>query len=308
MGKRNKKGDAVHGWINVDKPIGITSTQVIGKIRRFLNAQKVGHAGTLDPLASGVLPIALGEATKTIPYMQDAMKSYQFTVTFGEQRSTDDAEGEILAKSDNRPTQQRIEAALPTFMGDITQVPPKYSAIKIDGQRAYDLARQGEVVEIKEREVYIERLELLFCDKDTARFEVVCGKGTYVRSIARDLALSLGTYGYVSALRRTSVGAFHAEDAILLDNLEKMDHIAAREAALLPLQVVLDDIPALEIKANEVTKLRNGNALPLISKADFQRLEALGDIDEALAIFQGQAVALVHIEGPQVQPFRVFNF
>ncbi|MFK7839540.1 MAG: tRNA pseudouridine(55) synthase TruB, partial [Bdellovibrionales bacterium] len=258
MGRRNKKGDKVDGWVNLDKPLGLTSTQAVGKIRRIMNGQKVGHAGTLDPLATGVLPIALGEATKTIPYMQDALKGYEFTVTWGQQRSTDDAEGEVLLESNNRPTREAIEAVLPLFMGDITQVPPKFSAVKIDGQRAYDLARKGEEVAIKSREVYIESLELLDSDSNTATFTVTCGKGTYVRSIARDMALQMDTYGYVSALKRTAVGAFHIDDTISLEVLEKLEHIPAREAALKPVQVVLDDIPALEIQAGEITVLRNG--------------------------------------------------
>jgi len=307
MGRRNKKGDKVDGWVNFDKPLGMTSTQAVGRIRRIMNGQKVGHAGTLDPLASGVLPIALGEATKTIPYIQDSLKTYEFTVTWGEQRSTDDAEGEVMLSSDNRPTREQIELALPLFMGDITQVPPKFSAIKIDGQRAYDLARRGEAVTVKPRHVYIEYLKLLDCDADTAQFEMTCGKGTYVRSIARDMALHMDTYGYVSALRRTRVGAFHADDTISLAKIEDLEHIPAREAALQPVQVVLDDIPALGIKQNEVTSLRNGQALSLISRSDFQRIEDLGDTDEAVAVFQDQAIAIVEIDGPQVKPIRVFN-
>ena len=307
MGRRNKKGDKVDGWVNLDKPLGLTSTQAVGKIRRIMNGQKVGHAGTLDPLASGILPIALGEATKTIPYIQDSLKTYEFTVTWGEQRSTDDAEGDVIASSDVRPVRGDIEAALPAFIGDIEQVPPKFSAIKIDGQRAYDLARDGEDIEMKSRQVYIEDVKLLDCDKGSATLSMVCGKGTYVRSLARDLAIELGTYGYVSALRRTAVGGFHEKDAISLEKIEDLEHIAARDAALLPVQVVLDDIPALELKANEVTALRNGQALSLISKSDFQRIEDLGDTDEAIAILQDQAIAIVEIDGPHVKPVRVFN-
>jgi tRNA pseudouridine55 synthase len=307
MGRRNKKGDKVDGWVNLDKPLGMTSTQAVGKIRRIMNGQKVGHAGTLDPLASGVLPIALGEATKTIPYIQDSLKTYEFTVTWGEQRSTDDAEGDVIASSDVRPTREAIEDALPAFIGDIEQVPPKFSAIKIDGQRAYDLARSGEEVEMKSRQVYIESLELLDCDAETASISMTCGKGTYVRSLARDLAIELGTYGYVSALRRVAVGGFTTNDTISLENIEELEHIAARDAALLPVQAVLDDIPALALKANEVTALRNGQALALISRSDFERIEDLDGSDEALATFQDKAVAIVDIEGPHVKPVRVFN-
>ena len=307
MGRRNKKGDKVDGWVNLDKPLGMTSTQAVGKIRRIMNGQKVGHAGTLDPLASGVLPIALGEATKTIPYMQDAFKTYEFSVTWGEQRNTDDAEGEVIASSDARPTREAIIAALPAFIGEIEQTPPQFSAIKIDGQRAYDLAREGKDVAIKSRAVYIERLELLDNDTDTAQFSMHCAKGTYVRSLARDLAIMLGTFGYVSALRRMEVGCFHSDDTISLEKLEELEHIPARDAALLPVQVVLDDIPALEIKQAEITALRNGQALSLISKADFQRIEALGETNEALAIHQDTAIAIVEIDGPHVKPVRVFN-
>jgi len=296
MGRRNKKGDKVDGWVNLDKPLGMTSTQAVGKIRRIMNGQKVGHAGTLDPLASGVLPIALGEATKTIPYIQDAFKTYEFTVTWGEQRSTDDAEGDVIASSDVRPARADIEAALPAYIGDIEQVPPKFSAIKIDGQRAYDLARNGEDIEMKSRQVYIESLTLIDCDENTASLSMTCGKGTYVRSLARDLALDLGTFGYVSALRRTQVGAFHADDTISLAKIEDLEHIPAREAAIQPVQVVLDDIPALAIKP-----------LSLISRSDFQRIEDLAHDGEALATFQDQAIAIVDIDGPQVKPVRVFN-
>lgn len=307
MGRRNKKGDKVDGWVNLDKPLGMTSTQAVGKIRRIMNGQKVGHAGTLDPLATGVLPIALGEATKTIPYIQDAFKTYEFTVSWGEQRSTDDAEGDVIASSDVRPTPAAIEGALPDYVGDVTQTPPKFSAIKIDGQRAYDLARAGEDVEMKSRQVYIESLELLEAADDSARLLMVCGKGTYVRSLARDLAIQLGTFGYVSALRRVAVGSFSTDDAISLAKLEELEHIAARSEALQPVQVVLDDIPALVIKQNEIPALRNGQALSLISRSDFQRIEDLDHDGEALAVFEDQAIAIVEIDGPHVKPVRVFN-
>ena len=338
MGRRHKKGDKVSGWVNVDKPMGVTSTQVIGKIRRALNAQKVGHAGTLDPLASGVLPIALGEATKTIPFIQDAFKTYAFTVTWGEQRSTDDAEGDVVASSEQRPTLADIEALIPEFTGEITQTPPQFSAVKINGQRAYDLARKGEEVEIKQREVFVEELKISRHPResgdlapvttrsplkvgmtdvedaemtgerlDDTAFVMTCSKGTYVRSIARDMGVRLGCYGYVSALRRIAVGHFHADDAILLENIAEMDHIVAREAVLLPVQAGLDDIPALALTSSEVAVLRNGQALSFISKSDFHRLEVLDGESDALAVFQDQAIAIVEIEGPSVNPVRVFN-
>lgn len=310
MGRR-KKGNKVDGWINLDKPLEITSTQSVGKVRRLLNAQKAGHAGTLDPLATGILPIALGDATKTIPFAQDELKTYSFTVTWGEQRSTDDREGEVIAASDVRPSAEDIKAALPAYIGDIEQVPPKFSAIKIDGQRAYDLARDGEEVELKARPVYIESLELLDARADEADFRMICGKGTYVRSLARDLAQDLGTVGYISMLRREAVGPFTEKNAISLDKLEELSDSARLNEALLPLQTALDDILVLAVKEDETRALRNGQVLKLISKPDFQRLEDAGFEHEdgtlALTTFQDRAVALVEVYGAELHPVRVFN-
>jgi len=326
MGRR-KKGDKVDGWVNFDKPLEMTSTQAVGKVRRFYNAQKAGHAGTLDPLATGILPIALGEATKTIPYTQDALKTYEFTVTWGEQRSTDDAEGEVIASSDVRPALEDIKAALPAFTGEITQTPPRFSAIKIDGQRAYDLARDGQEFEIKSRTVFVESLttlchldqrgEILDVDNrsdlstslEMTSFRMTCGKGTYVRSLARDLALDLGTVGYISALRRTQVGVFDEKSAILLDKLEEMGDKASLEAALLPVETALDDIPAFPIKQNEAANLRNGQVLSLVSRPDFQRLEVIGAKtgSEILVTLDGKPVALTKFESPSLKPFKVFN-
>ncbi len=338
MGRR-KKGDKINGWVNLDKPLGMTSTQAVGKVRRLYNAQKAGHAGTLDPLASGILPIALGEATKTIPYIQDSLKTYSFTVTWGEQRDTDDREGEVIAISDVRPSEEDIKAALPRYTGHIQQIPPKFSAIKVDGQRAYDLARDGQDVELKSREVYIETLELtrhpssflchsaegrdlvdyknkLSCsarrtvkeNKTTSsNFIMTCSKGTYVRSLARDLALELGSVGYISALRRDNVGPFTLENAISLDKLEELSNSAALDEALLPLESALDDILALSIRTNEAADLRNGKALSFISKGDFLRLKDLDEDSDILATCNGKPVALVEREGPNIKPFRVFN-
>jgi len=313
MGRR-KKGDKVDGWINLDKPLELTSTQAMAKVRRILNAQKAGHAGTLDPLATGVLPIALGEGTKTIPYAQDRLKTYKFTVTWGEQRDTDDREGDVIASSDQRPSSAAITALLPKFTGDIQQTPPRFSAIKIDGQRAYDLARDGEAFEIKSREVYIESLEFLEAREDEADFVMTCGKGTYVRSLARDMALKLNTYGYVSALRRTKVGPFTLENAISLEKLEELVNSAASnegslDGVTLPLDTVLDDIPALAIKENELSSLRNGQVLSFVSRPDFERIKRSGLEDEqvAVAMFQDKAVALVERKGPSIKPVRVFN-
>lgn len=308
---RKRKGNKIDGWINFYKPAEMTSTQALGKVRWLLQAQKGGHGGTLDPLAHGVLPIALGEATKTVNFAQDHIKTYLFTVCWGEQRSTDDAEGEVVAASDKRPSAAEIEAILGDYIGDIEQTPPAYSAIKIDGQRAYDLARDGQTPDIKARTVYIEDLKLLEAERDTARFELVCGKGTYVRSLARDMGLRLGCYGYVSALERTQVGPFLAENAISLETLEKIDINSELDAVLLPLSFVLDDIPALELKPQEAVRLKNGQALSLISRPDFQRLADIGAERgkplEALACLHGKPLALVDIDGPDVTSIRVFN-
>ena len=310
MGKR-KKGDPVAGWVNLDKPRGLTSTQALGKVRRALNAQKTGHAGTLDPLATGVLPIALGEATKTIPFMQDAFKTYEFTITWGEQRDTDDSEGEIIETSDHRPTKQDIVALLARYTGEIEQVPPKFSAIKIDGERAYDIARDGDDPKLQPRTVFIEALTLLEAREHQADFEMTCGKGTYVRSLARDMGKDLGTKGYISALKRTKVGPFTAENAISLDKLCEMDYVAARNEALLPLDTVLDDIPALDLKEEETAKLRSGQVLSFVSKPDFERLEKSGlgqkEAITALARYDGKPIALVETESADIRPVRVFN-
>lgn len=309
MGRR-RKGDKVNGWINLDKPIGLSSTQAMAKVRKALNAQKAGHAGTLDPLATGILPIALGEATKTILYIQDEFKVYSFTVTWGEQRDTDDSEGDIIATSDVRPSEDAINSGLPKYIGDIQQTPPKFSAIKIDGQRAYDLARKGEDVEMKSREVHIESIELLKTHEDSAEFIMTCGKGTYVRSLARDLALDLGTVGYISALRREQVGPFSAEDAISLDKLQELGNSAALEAVL-PLRAALDDIPALALREDEMVSLKNGQMLTFVSRPDFQRLVDIelgnNELMEAVAFYNDKPIALIDVQGAKIKPVRVFN-
>ncbi len=256
----------VNGWIALDKPYGMTSTQAVGKVRWLFNAEKAGHGGTLDPLATGLLPVALGEATKTVQWAMDGRKTYRFTAAWGAETNTDDLEGHIIQRSVNRPSKVEIMALLPRFTGAILQAPPAFSAIKIDGERAYDLARAGEVVEIKERAVHIDTLKLLQADEHTANFEIDCGKGTYVRSLARDMGRALGCFAHVSALRRTQVGALSEAQMISLEKLEEMGIDGASEAlkrALLPLETVLDGIPALAVLDNDAAKLRQGQTVLL---------------------------------------------
>ncbi|MEO1303302.1 MAG: tRNA pseudouridine(55) synthase TruB, partial [Myxococcota bacterium] len=243
-----KKGRPVHGWLVIDKPEGVGSTQVVGKARWALQAQKAGHAGTLDPLATGVLAIAFGEATKTVGYAMDALKCYRFTVQWGEGRDSDDREGAVTATSTNRPTRQAIEALLPNFQGEVMQRPPSYSAIKVGGERAYDLARDGETVELEARPIWIDSLTLVeMPDADHAVFEMVCGKGGYVRAVARDLGERLGCFGHVAALRRVWSGPFTLEHAISFEKLDELRDTERAEEHLLPVSTALDDIPALAV-------------------------------------------------------------
>jgi len=309
---RKKKGQPIHGWLVLDKPEGITSTQALGKVRRLLNAEKAGHGGTLDPLATGILPIAFGEATKTVSYAMDGAKTYRFAVCWGERRATDDREGAVIDTSAERPTRDAIVAALPAFLGEIRQVPPQFSAIKVDGERAYDIARQGDAVELEPRTVRIDRFELVdMPDADHAVFEVDCGKGTYVRSLARDLALALGTVGHVATLRRTRVGRFTLDKAISLDELAAMEQGAAVERLLQPIETALDDIPALALTEAEAHRLRHGQSVALLTRQDFERLQALrgsvGEDGAVLALFAGKPVALARVEGAEVRPVRVLN-
>ncbi len=298
---RRKKGDKIDGWVVLDKPLGLGSTQAVGRVRRLFNAQKAGHGGTLDPLASGILPIALGEATKTVPFVMDGRKEYRFTLRFGEARSTEDAEGEVTATSDTRPSDAAIEAALPAFLGEIDQRPPAYSALKIDGKRAYDLARAGETVELALRRVTIEGLVLLGRpDADHADFVVQCGKGTYIRSLGRDLALALGTVGHLSMLRRTRVGPFREEAAISLPKLEALGHIPALFGALAPVATALDDIPALAVTEAQADRLRQGQQVLLTRDAPPNGALVRAELGQTL-------VALVQSDGTALQPVRVFN-
>jgi tRNA pseudouridine55 synthase len=303
---RRKRPNTVHGWIVLDKPVGITSTRAVGVIKRLYGTAKAGHAGTLDPLASGMLPIALGEATKTVPFVQDGTKSYRFTVRWGAETATDDTEGPVVATSDHRPGAAEIAAALPAFVGAVEQVPPAFSAIKVAGERAYDLARAGEVVELEPRIVEIDRLDLVDVpDADTAVFETDCGKGTYVRAIARDLARRLGTRGHVVALRRTAVGPYGEADMIPLEKLEEMAHNGARDgdlaAALRPVETALDDIPALALTDAEANRLRSGQPV-LLRGRDAPVLEG-----PAYVTARGRLVALCEAEAGALHPRRVFN-
>jgi tRNA pseudouridine55 synthase len=305
---RRRAGRAINGWLNLDKPVGITSAACVARVREITNASKLGHAGTLDPLASGVLPIALGEATKLMPYVLDAPKEYRFTVKWGERRSTDDAEGEIVETCEPRPTAADITAALPEFLGEIMQVPPAYSAIKIGGKRAYALARAGEVVELEARPVRIDSIELLAVpEPDLAELNVVCRKGTYMRSLARDLAARLGTCGHLSRLRRSGVGAFREADAISLELLAHLGHIPGVTHQLLPIETALDDIPALAISARDAARLRKGQAVPVMHGEDRQLIREVGDEGIVLVKQAATPVALARVDGIQIRPVRVLN-
>ncbi|HTT98746.1 MAG TPA: tRNA pseudouridine(55) synthase TruB [Rhizomicrobium sp.] len=311
---RRKKGSPVHGWVVIDKPEGVTSTQVVGIVRRVFDAQKAGHAGTLDPMATGVLAIALGEATKTVPYAMDATKTYRFTVTFGESRDSDDAEGAVTGTSDKRPSRAEIEAAIPKLTGAISQIPPVYSAIKVDGERAYDLARDGEEVVLEARTVVIHGVRFLAMpDADHAEFEMVCGKGTYVRAWARDLALSLGTLGYVSQLRRLAIGNFNVEQAIGLEPLKGFMHSPAAFEYLRPISTALDGIPALAVTGQDAVRLKSGNPI-LVRPREFERITESAQTNDlqGLTVFlstgDGEPVALASFTEGELRPFRVFNF
>jgi tRNA pseudouridine55 synthase len=295
--KRQKR--AVSGWLVLDKPYDMTSTQAVGKVRWLFGAEKAGHAGTLDPLATGILPIALGEATKTVPAVQDGNKVYRFTVQWGAATTTDDAEGEIIATSEHRPQQHEIEALLPRFIGEIEQVPPIFSAIKVDGERAYDLARAGETVILASRTVFIESLALLRHAAESSDFEMVCEKGTYVRSLARDLALALGTQGHVVALRRAAVGEFSEAKAISLAALEAAS-LDERDAMLLPLAAGLAGLPELRLDPEQLIAILHGNPVLLTGA------RAPVALPQAWASCKGVAVAMGSVENGQFKPNRVF--
>jgi tRNA pseudouridine55 synthase len=304
--KKKTKRD-VHGWVVLDKPIGMTSTHAVAVIKHLFAAKRAGHAGTLDPLASGCLPIALGEATKTVPFVVDGRKSYRFTVRWGEERDTDDAEGRIVDTSARRPDATAIQAALPRFAGTIEQVPPRFSAIKIEGERAYDLAREGEIVEIAPRAVTIHRLDLVdLPDPDHAVLAAECGKGTYVRALARDLGRTLGALGHVSALCRDRVGPFAKGDMISLERLESLCHRAAAGEGnladlLLPVETALDDIPALAVSPADAARLQRGQAV-LLRGRDAAIVRGTIQVGSS-----GQLVAIAEVDRGEIVPKRVFN-
>ena len=306
MNAPRKRREAVHGWLILDKPYGMTSTQAVGKVRFLFNAEKAGHGGTLDPLASGLLPIALGEATKTVSYAMDGRKVYRFTACWGEERTTDDLEGEVSATSDRRPSGKEIELILPRFTGEIMQAPPAFSAIKVDGERAYDLARAGEAVELAERPILIEALRLVDVpDRDHATFEVTCGKGTYIRSLARDMGRALGTAAHVTMLRRVAVGPFTEAHMISLENLDDLSHKApggnAINGALLPIETVLDGIPALAIDDEQARRLKLGQAV-LLRGANAPIAE-----DAVLVMSGGKPLGIGTIVQGSLKPKRLFN-
>jgi tRNA pseudouridine55 synthase len=305
---RRAKGAKIDGWLILDKPAGITSTGAVAAVKRLFDARKAGHGGTLDPLATGVLPIALGEATKTVPYVMDGRKVYRFTLRFGEARSTDDAEGQIIQTSDKRPSDGEIEAGLGQFIGAIEQVPPQFSAIKIDGERAYDLARAGQAVELAARRVRIDDFRLIERQgPDLAVFEVACGKGAYMRSLARDLAAQLGTCGHIAALRRLSVGPFGLDRAISLASLQALGHSPAAFEHLLPVETALDDIPALALTATEAQRLRSGQPIGLLHRLDRDRIHELSPGGMVRAMAEGRLVALTRFEAGELLPVRVMN-
>lgn len=296
-----KKGRDISGWLVVDKPAGVTSTTVVNKVRWAFDARKAGHAGTLDPAATGVLAVALGEATKTVAHITDALKCYRFAVRLGAATTTDDAEGAVIATSPDRPGDDRLQAALAAFRGDIRQVPPQFSAVKVEGERAYDLARAGEALDLAARDLWVDSLEMIERpDPDTVLLEMVCGKGGYVRSVARDLGQALGCFGHVLWLRREWSGPFDATAGVSLQRIDELARTDALDALLLPLEVGLADLPELRATADGAARLRNGNpGMVIASDVEFG--------DEAWASFQGRPVAIGIYKAGELHPSRVFN-
>ena len=304
---RRKKGNPVHGWIVLDKGQGMTSTQAVGKVRWLFQAQKAGHAGTLDPLATGILPIALGEATKTVPYAVDGLKAYRFTVRWGGETDTDDSEGKVVKTADLRPTRREIEAILPQFHGEILQTPPQFSAIKIDGNRAYDLAREGEVVPLLPRPVQIDHLDLIdMPDADTAIFTAECGRGTYVRALARDMGRLLGCHGHVTQLRRTEVADFREEQSVTIEELEAAhaaeDGGVSLNALLQPIELALSDLLEVTVTPSDAARLARGQSVLMRGR------DAPITSGEAFAICKGTLIALCNMDKGELVPVRVFNY
>jgi tRNA pseudouridine55 synthase len=297
---RKRKGRAISGWLVVDKPAGVTSTAVVNKVRWALQAQKAGHAGTLDPAATGVLAVALGEATKTVPYITDALKSYRFRVRLGQSTTTDDAEGEVINSSDLRPTDAEINTALAAFRGDIMQVPPQFSAVKVEGERAYDIARAGEEMDLAARPLWVEKLEVIARpDADHVDLDMVCGKGGYVRSIARDLGAALGCFGHVAWLRREWSGPFDAADGLSMEQIDALAHSPELDSHILPLEVGLADLPELPATPEGGARLRNGNPGMVLASGVEYGTEAWASID-------GKAIAVGRYQAGELHPSRVF--
>ncbi len=305
---RRRKGDPVSGWICLDKPHDLGSTQAVGRVRRAFNAQKAGHAGTLDPLATGVLPIALGEATKTVPFLMDADKVYRFTVAWGVETATFDREGAVTATSDVRPEPAAVAEALDGFVGEIDQIPPNYSAVRVDGARAYDLAREGVEMDLKSRRVVIHQARVIETpDAGHSVIEIECGKGTYVRALARDLATALGARAHVSDLRRTRVGAFHAANAITLEKLEQLCYEGPPLEVLLPVETALDDIPELAVTTEDAFRLTQGRSIVLLPR-QVETLRARLGASRVVSAREGsRIVALCEMRAGRLDPTRVFH-
>jgi tRNA pseudouridine55 synthase len=305
---RKAKGQPIHGWIAVDKPSGMTAATVVARVKRALDAAKAGHGGTLDPLATGILPLALGEATKTVSFAMDTAKTYEFGVIWGIATDTDDSDGTAIETSRIRPTAEAILAALPAFMGVIQQIPPDYSAIKVAGRRAYDLAREKAPLELAARPVHVQGFSLLeMIDTDRARFRVDCGKGTYIRALVRDLSRALGTVGHISALRRTRCGVFAENRAISLENLEALGHKAAASEYLLPTRTVLDDIPALALTEEEARRMTLGQAITLWPVVKRNPIAGLEDGTPVQALCGDKLIAVAEVGNGMVRPVRVLN-
>jgi len=306
---RRRKGEAISGWICLDKPLDVTSTQAVSRVRRAFGAQKAGHAGTLDPLATGILPIALGEATKTVPFLMDANKTYRFTIEWGRTTASFDREGAVTATSDVRPSRVAVTAALPAFVGEIEQIPPAFSAVKVDGERAYDLAREGVELDLKPRKVTIHSAEIVgAADADHVEIELRCGSGTYVRAVVRDLAVALDACGHVSALRRTAVGPLGEDRAISLELLEDLCQRGARQEALLPVETALDDIPALAVTTEDAFRLTQGRAIVLLPRQAEALKASLSEGSRIVSVFQGGSiVALCEMRAGRLNPTRVFH-